>query len=415
MPLRILQAHSPEELKQIMRAIKVDPYGIKIMAPKATTHLIRINSLPNIAAIILKQEMLSLGADAALPRGSLSGRIKNTDCVLMGSLSQFNRLKEKLKAQPFGLKKLGRDISSLMKNYHEDKFHFMIGRYDFELNKRTHIMGVINLTPDSFSGDGIYNPASFGIPGMRQGRAFKNCVFMLVKEMVKDGADIIDIGGQSSRPGCRPVSAKEEIARVIPLIKFLAQKINRPISIDTDKPQVARAALDNGAVMLNDISGLRNKEMRKLASRHKAAVVIMHMKGTPRTMQDNPVYRSLIDDVIAWLDNAINKAAEAGIERNKIIIDPGIGFGKTLEQNLEILKRLKEFKSLGLPILVGPSRKSFLGKILNALPRERVPGTIASCVLAASNGANIVRVHDVRAVAQALKVADSITSCPVKW
>lgn len=228
--------------------------------------------------------------------------------------------------------------------------------------------------------------------------------------MIDDGADIIDIGGESSRPGAQPVSIKEELARTIPVIKKLAKKINVPISIDTYKPEVARQALDNGAIIVNDITGLRNPEMIKVISRYKAGVVIMHMRGKPQTMQDNPVYKSLIDEIIDFLDDAIKKAVAAGISRDKIIIDPGIGFGKTFQHNLIILNKLSEFKVLGLPILVGPSRKSFIGKILKAEPGQRLFGTIGASILAAKNGAKIIRVHDVKEVKQALKVFDALNN-----
>jgi dihydropteroate synthase len=265
-------------------------------------------------------------------------------------------------------------------------------------------MGIVNMTPDSFSGDGVYTKGQS--PACRQ--AGPSGTVPIVEQMIRDGADIIDIGGESSRPGAKPVSLKDELARTIPLIKALARRIKVPISIDTSKPQVAQQALDNGASLVNDITGLKNNQMPKVISRYKAGVVIMHMQGNPRSMQKNPQYISLIDDIIEYLSCAIKKAEDSGIAKEKIIIDPGIGFGKTLEHNLEILKRLKDFKILGKPILVGTSRKSFIGKILNVQPQERIFGTVASCVLACANGANIVRTHDVKAVKQALLIGDNI-------
>jgi dihydropteroate synthase len=227
--------------------------------------------------------------------------------------------------------------------------------------------------------------------------------------MVRDGADIIDIGGESTRPGAKPVSAKEEIARTVPVIKKISQKIKVPISIDTEKSEVAEQALDSGASIVNDISSLRyDKKMAKVAARYKAGLVLMHMQGRPRTMQKNPHYQSLIEEIIDYLDQSIKMAQDAGIDKEKIIIDPGIGFGKTLAHNLEILRRLREFKSLGRPILVGPSRKSFLGKILNVEPQERIMGTAAAVSLAIANGANIVRVHDVAQIRQVAKISDAI-------
>ncbi|MBU4346585.1 MAG: dihydropteroate synthase [Candidatus Omnitrophica bacterium] len=256
------------------------------------------------------------------------------------------------------------------------------------------IMGIVNLTPDSFSGDGLYKT--------------QNSIVDFAEKMVEDGADIIDVGGESSRPGAEPVSIEEELQRTIPAVKALSKKIKVPISIDTHKPEVARQALDNGALMVNDITGLNNTEMLRIVAQYKAAVVIMHMKGNPRTMQDNPVYKSLIDEIIEYLDKAIVRAVEAGIDRNKIIVDPGIGFGKTAGHNLEILNRLSELKVLGRPLLVGASRKSFIGKILDSGPQERIFGTVSACVLAVKNGANLLRVHDVKPVSEAIKVAEAI-------
>jgi dihydropteroate synthase len=258
-------------------------------------------------------------------------------------------------------------------------------------------MGIVNITPDSFSQDGLY-PSSL------------ERIIDIAEEMVCDGADIIDVGGESTRPGAKPVSLKKELSRITPVIKALARKIKKPISIDTYKPEVAKRALDNGAVIVNDITGLRDHNMAKLIAKYKAGVVIMHMKGSPRTMQDNPRYVSLIDEIIEYLGCAIKKAEGAGIDREKVIIDPGIGFGKTTEHNLEILKHLAELRVLGRPILVGASRKAFIGKILNVGIQGRAFGTAAACALSAKLGAQLVRVHDVKEVRQALKIYESINN-----
>ena len=397
--IRVLGISDSKDLNKVMQEIKVDPYGIKIMVPKATTHLVRINSLSSIAANILKQEMLSLGGDVAVARDVLRGKTRKTDCLLMGNLSQFMRLDEKLNKQPFGLSGLAGELACALTNYKKSDFRVNLGKYKLDLRKgRTYIMGVLNMTPDSFSADGLYPSAI-------------NKIVDIVQKMVQDGADIIDVGGESSRPQAKPVPIKEELARTIPVIKTLAKRIRIPISIDTYKPEVARRALDNGAVIVNDITGLRDPRMRREVSGYKAGIIIMHMQGNPRTMQKNPHYDSLIDEIIEYLDKSIERAVEAGIEREKIIIDPGLGFGKTLEHNLEILKRLKEFKVLGRPVMVGPSRKSFIGKILNLAVQERIFGTVPACVLAVENGANILRVHDVKQISQALKVTEAILNC----
>lgn len=393
--MRILNIEDSGDIKKIMQDILVDKSGIQIMAPKVSSYLIKINNLSNISANVLKQQMLSLGGDVAVSRDSLTGKVKRTDCLLIGNLAQINRLNSKLRKQPYGLNRLSRDILLRLENYQRDKFSLDLGRYKLSLGSRTIITGIINITPDSFSGDGMYHAST-------------DEVINSVEKMVKDGADIIDIGGQSSRPGARPIRIKEEINRTIPLIKRLARKIRVPLSIDTYRPEVAKAALDSGVSLVNDITGLRNPNMLKVVARYKCGVVIMHMKGMPQTMQRNPRYQSLIDEIIGYLDKAINNAWEAGIDREKIIVDPGIGFGKTVEHNLLILKSLRQLKVLGRPILVGPSRKSFIGKILDLPPQKRIFGTISVCVLAVENGADMVRVHDVKEVKESLKVLDAI-------
>ncbi|MFH1640781.1 MAG: dihydropteroate synthase, partial [Candidatus Omnitrophota bacterium] len=391
--------------KRLMQEIRVDAYGIKIMMPKATNYLIKINALSNIAANILKQEMLSFGGDVAIARDSLTGKIKKTDCLLIGSLSQLSRLCAKLRKQPFGLSKVADCLSQALSNYQKKNFRLDLGRYKLSLKEgKSCIMGIVNLTPDSFSGDGLYR---FGVRSSEFG---VSRIIDFIEKMVDEGADIVDIGGESTRPGTRPITAREELKRTIPVIKKISRKLKVPISIDTSKAEVARQALDNGVAIVNDIGGLRDPEMAKVVSGYKAGLVIMHMKGTPRTMQKNPEYDSLIDDITEYLSLALRRAVDSGIDKEKIIVDPGIGFGKRVEHNLEILKNLREFKVLGRPLLVGPSRKSFIGKIIGVSAQDSVFGTIASCIQAVRNGANIVRVHDVRAVKQSLKVSDSINN-----
>ena len=268
-------------------------------------------------------------------------------------------------------------------------------RFSLDLDKRTYVMGVLNRTPDSFSDGGKY---------MSEESAVSYAL-----NMARDGADIIDIGGESTRPGALPVDVNEELGRVIPVIKRLKALIDIPISIDTSKSHVAKAALENGASMVNDITGLKgDRDMAGVVARFDVPICIMHMKGSPRTMQISPQYDDLIGEIIASLRESIDLAAGAGIDEKKIIIDPGIGFGKTLEHNLKIIKELRRLTNLGRPILIGPSRKSFIGQILNSDVSERLTGTSSSVALAISNGANIVRVHDVREMVDCARVADSI-------
>lgn len=266
---------------------------------------------------------------------------------------------------------------------------------DLKFGSRTYIMGVLNVTPDSFSGDGIYQNVEKAVN--------------IAEGLVEDGADIIDIGGESTRPGAEPITIDEEIKRTLPVIKKLSKRIKVPISIDTAKPEVAKEALENGASIVNDITGLgAGSEMIALVKGFNAKFVAMHIQGSPQTMQNNPKYENLILEIKDRLREIIEKAVAGGIKRENIIIDPGIGFGKTLEHNLEILNRLGEFKELGLPILVGPSRKSFIGKLTGARPDNRVFGTAASVAIAIKNGADLVRVHDVKEIKQAVIVSDAI-------
>ncbi|MEN8262013.1 MAG: dihydropteroate synthase [Nitrospirota bacterium] len=257
-------------------------------------------------------------------------------------------------------------------------------------------MGILNVTPDSFSDGGSF-------------LSEKSAVEQALR-MRDEGADMIDIGGESTRPGAEKVSVKEEIKRVVPVIEALAEKIELPISIDTYKAAVAKAAISAGASVINDISGLRvDPDMPGVAARNEVPVIIMHIKGSPENMQKDPSYKALIPEIMDYLYGGIEIARKAGIPDNMIIIDPGIGFGKSVEHNLEIIKRLNEFSGFDKPILLGHSRKSFIGKILNDLPvTERVEGTAAAAAIGIFNGANIVRVHDVREMARVARIADSI-------
>jgi len=272
--------------------------------------------------------------------------------------------------------------------------------FTLDFSKRTCLMGILNVTPDSFS-DG--------------GRFFdKEAAIRRAYEMVEEGADIIDIGGESTRPGSEPVPLEEEISRTIPVIEALAKNFKVPISIDTYKADVAKRALDAGAAIVNDISGLRfDREMPKVVSQYKVPVVIMHIKGTPKNMQADPQYDALIPEITDYLRASIMLAVKLGIPEDKIIVDPGIGFGKTFDHNLEIIKNLREFTLLEKPVLVGVSRKAFIGKILGDVPAsERLEGTAAAVAISILNGANIVRVHDVKEMKRVALVADACLQSP---
>ncbi len=265
-----------------------------------------------------------------------------------------------------------------------------------DFSDKTYIMGILNVTPDSFSEGGLYFDKSAAVK-----RAY---------QMAEEGADVIDIGGESTRPGSVPVPIEEEMDRTIPVIKEIAKNIKIPISIDTYKAEVARRALDAGASIVNDISGMRfDPDMPRVVSENKAPVVLMHIKGNPKTMQQTPVYEALIPEIMDYLRLSIRLALKFGISEDKIIIDPGIGFGKTFDHNLKIIKNLHEFTLLEKPILIGPSRKAFIGRILGDVPASgRLEGTSAAVAASILNGANIVRVHDVKEMKKVALVADAV-------
>jgi len=262
-------------------------------------------------------------------------------------------------------------------------------------------MGVLNITPDSFSDGGVFlDPDAAVARG---------------NEMAKEGADLIDIGGESTRPGSTGVSLEEELRRVIPVVRRLAHTVRIPLSIDTSKAEVASQALEEGASIVNDVTALRNDPaMASVVARRHAKVILMHMRGTPQTMQQRPRYRDVVREVAAFLDDAARRAIAAGIARTRILLDPGLGFGKTLEHNLELLRGLPELISLGFPVVIGPSRKSFMSRVIDAQVHERLPGTLACLAQGVRCGVQIVRVHDVRPAVQFIRMLRAIDETPAK-
>jgi dihydropteroate synthase len=272
-----------------------------------------------------------------------------------------------------------------------DSFEYKFGNVTYDLGSRTFIMGVLNVTPDSFSDGGKF---------LKADEAVKHA-----KQMEADGADFVDIGGRSTRPGSAEISVDEELSRVISVIKTLKDELKIPISIDTYRSQVADEALSNGAVIVNDISAFNfDSGMPAVAARHKATCILMHIKGTPGNMQENPVYEDLVAEVLLYFENAVWKANVAGIDQ--FIIDPGIGFGKTVEHNLKLIKYMYELKKLDCPVMIGVSRKSLIGKISGAEIDQRLSGTVALNSISLLNGVNIIRVHDVKEAVQTAKIID---------
>lgn len=394
--MRYLKFQKESDAVEALKRIGTDPYGIESMAPKMRHVNILLEGLACKAANIIKQEMLSLGGDVAVSRGSVDCSVERTDAIVMGTRKQVLRFAERMAHQPFGLKMLSGEIRALLFNLDQDGFVLKTPRRDIRLGERTLIMGILNVTPDSFSDGGRFANAEEALQeGIR---------------LEEDGADVIDVGGESSRPGSDPVPPGEEMRRVIPVVKELARRVKVPLSIDTTKAEVARAALEEGAEIINDISAMRfDTAMVRTAAGTGAPVILMHMRGTPRDMQrGNLVYGDLFAEIIAFFEERVRLAQGGGIGEDRIMIDPGIGFGKTFEDNLRLIRHMEEFRVLGKPILVGPSRKAFIGRITGGEPKERLEGTAAAVAAAVMNGAHMVRVHDVRFIKSVVSMADAI-------
>lgn len=362
-------------LRAALQELKVDAAGVSILESKGQMHLIRIVDLHVGAANILKQDALSVGADLAVPRGTVTAMEPRVNAILIATQRQLQQLAKKEKAQPFGLKALALEL--------ERYCHKKTG-------EEIQIMGIINANDDSFYPQSRYKEAH---------------AIEKIERMIHEGAHIIDIGGVSSRPNAQGVSAQEELERVRPIIDSLyEQRMYEKVrlSLDSFEPSVIAYALGKGFGIVNDITGLANDEVARLCASYNATAVIMHMKGNPQTMQDNPTYGSVLREVGQFFQERLEKADKFGIKN--IILDCGIGFGKRLEDNLALIAHQKHFSCFGKPLLVGASRKSMIDQIIPTHSDERLSGTLAIHLKAIEEGASIVRVHDVKEHVQAIGV-----------
>ena len=374
----------------------VDPAGIEIMTRKAETVIIRICGLSAAAANIVKQQMLSIGGDAAVHREVIRGGPDESCAFLISDARRLEILAGNLTSQPFGLGEAGTEIVRLLGMRSSPPSAVSLPGGSLDLTGGPLIMGIINVTPDSFSDGGL-----LADPSAATERA---------AQMIDEGASIVDIGGESSRPGAAELTPTEELDRVAPVLEKTAGLPGAVISIDTRHSEVAREAVRLGVSIINDISGFTHDPgMTEVAARSGTAVVVMHMKGTPETMQDDPNYTDAPDEVSAWLESAADRLVEGGIASEKIIVDPGIGFGKGLKDNLEIIDRAGDLHTLGYPVLVGYSRKSFIGEITGRdRPGERIYGGLAVTGRCLDAGIQILRVHDVRKTADYIRVWKAI-------
>ncbi|MFH1539049.1 MAG: dihydropteroate synthase [bacterium] len=401
-----LNVNSLKDVIEELVRLGCDTARMETVASRSVFRALRVENLAAPDALALREEMLAAGGEAvptaaptAVAPAGLPEVGGGASVVLSGTLDAFRRCLGGLSARGEAMKRLGGEIKTVLMNVEGSRAAPAVkcGRGELKFGGKTFVMGIINATPDSFFDGG----RNFDVD-----TAVKTAI-----DMAEAGVDIIDVGGESTRPGSEPVPEEEEARRVIPLIREIRAALkNIFISIDTSKASIAEKALEAGADIVNDISALRfDGRTAAVAAEHEAPVCLMHMLGTPREMQKAPRYETdVVFEIIDFLAERIDYAVSKGIDENGIIIDPGIGFGKTLEHNLAILNRLIEFKALGRPILVGTSRKSFIGKVLDAEPPERLEGTLASVALAAAGGADIVRVHDYREALRAARLADSI-------
>lgn len=389
--LRLISTRQPAEIWREMERIGVSPEGLELMIGKGEYIIVKVGNISAPAANILKQEMLAKGGEVALGKEMAYLRSEQGEAIIMGTRTHYQRLLDLLPRQPFGLADLAKDLSRLLTNLEAGPPSLTLKNRSFEWGKKTYIMGIINITPDSFSGDGLLAKEHFLASVLSQAEAF-----------VEAGADILDIGGQSTRPGYAPVSEEEEKRRILPVLETLAKKIPLPLSVDTYKPAVAKAALSAGADLINDIWGLqKDPAMVEVVAAAQAPVIVMHNKETPE-------YTDLMGEITSFLQNSIDLALAHGLPRAKIIIDPGIGFGKTLEHNLTVLNRLDELKALGAPILLGTSRKSVIGHVLDLPVDQRVEGTAATVAVGITRGADLIRVHDVKEMVRVARMTDAI-------
>ncbi|MFH1502566.1 MAG: dihydropteroate synthase [Candidatus Eisenbacteria bacterium] len=397
---RVILVPSLDDAAREMEKIHVSPGGVRAMAGKARSLVIKIADADIPTAHVIKQQMLSLGGDAAVAKDVLTHGVETTDVLLLGTHAQLRELTSKLAWQPFDIPALGERIAELLDTVESGGPTVLRAKtHELAVGERVHVMGILNVTPDSFSDGGRYMQPSEAVEA--------------ALGMISDGADIIDVGGESSRPGSEPVSEETELGRVIPIIEAIAGEWDGPISIDTYRASVADRALGAGAAIVNDITALRgDAAMASTVARHGAGCVLMHMLGRPSDMQRDPSYDDVMGEIALFLEQAILSAESAGVEGDRIAIDPGIGFGKTSGHNLAILRHLPELAVLGKPVLVGPSRKAFIGKVLDLPVEDRLEGTLATAAYAVAQGARILRVHDVAPVLRAARMVEACINTP---
>ena len=396
--MRVIEIKNQEQARKEVTTVQCDPAGAAIMSNKAVYKTIKVENVVSKAALILKQTFLSKGGEASVSRGAADYSSQYTDVLLSGTLKHFKQCIPQLKIQPWGLKKLAGELEAIIAA--DEKFpqrNYKLGSHTLSISpEKTLVMGILNFTPDSFSDGGKFNNLDAALKHAEQ--------------MINDGADILDIGAESTRPyGSCKISAEEELERLMPVLEKVLDISSIPISIDTYKASVARETLKAGAHIINDIWGLQyDSEMAKVVAEYNVPVVIMYNQGEAEYQRD------IMSHMLEFLRRSIEIGETAGINPDNFIVDPGIGFVKKGSDNLVIMSRLDELKSLGCPILLGTSRKRFIGDILDAPASDRVEGTAATVAVGITKGTNIVRVHDVKAIARIVRMTDAMLNAKYK-
>lgn len=390
--IRRLIIDNEKTLNCELKRMGVDPAAYSIFAKKSEYLILKFEDLSCAQANVLKQTALICNADAAIPKSAYKGgRGRKYTLILFANRREIERIEQRLHEQPW-MENIRRQLVSTIMEPGDSILK--IGRKKYPMD-RTYIMGVINLTPDSFYSGSRYTD--------------RTIIEKVVNEMNEEGVDFIDIGAESTRPKSAPIGEREEMRRLRGVLPLIMKLTRVPISVDTYKSKVAALAIDHGARIINDVSGHRfDKHMATTIARGRASTVIMHMKGKPRTMQKNPQYKDLMHEIHSFLRERIGHAVESGIDRERIVIDPGLGFGKSLSDNYVIIRRLAELRQLNRPILVGHSRKSFVGNPFGLSPENRLEGTLGIQALLIKNGASILRVHDVTEAKRVAAITDLI-------
>lgn len=405
--VRIIYPKNIAEAVKEIHKIETDINLTEWMANKAVQICMVVEGLSPFVADTLKQELINVGGAALIQRNGSQGVLENTNALIVGNLDQIKKMLKKLETYPETLADIGSKIQLAAQSIEpKEPRYYCCREHRLEIGKKTYTVGILNITTDSFSGDGLLKPETHNKTSdkesIRDREQLVEAACRRAEEMVADGADIIDVGGESTRPGYIAVDEREELDRIIGVVEHLVKTLKVPISVDTSKLYVAEEALKAGVHIINDVNGLiKEPKIAQRAAAYGAGVIAMHNP-------DGPITGDLFSHLTCSLRKSVDIALSAGLKPENIVLDPGIGFGKTLEQNLEVMRRLEELRCLGYPVLLGTSRKSMIGKVLDLPVNERLEGTAATVTLGVAKGVDFIRVHDIKEMQRVVKMSDAM-------